>query len=96
MWPTWRAVSSRRWNTTQRSVVGRISPDEVRSREPAPSKTTSAASVSLVEGDDVVDRPSLGHVEHSLSPRHVHGLAGEDDPHPQPFGVAQVDHDGAQ
>ena len=33
MWPAWRAVSSMRWTTTQRSVVGRISPREGRSKE---------------------------------------------------------------
>ena len=46
MWPTWRAVSSIRWVTTQRNVVGRMSPAERRSNDAAPSRTASAAAVS--------------------------------------------------
>ena len=46
MWPTWRAISSTRCVTIQRSVVGRIAAVEGRSSEPADDARYSERSTS--------------------------------------------------
>ena len=94
MCPTWRAVSSITWVTTQRSVVGSASLAAARSNDGAAVQHgVGGRRLGPVEGDDLVDRPAVGQLEHVLAPGHVHRLTHEEDPHPEPLRVAEVHDD---
>ena len=94
MCPTWRAVSSITWATTQRSVVGRASgPASEVERRCRVQHGVGGRRLGPVEGDDLVDRPAVGQLEHVLAPGHVHRLTREEDPHPEPLRVAEVHDD---
>ncbi len=94
MCPTCRAASTIRWNTAQRSVVGRRSPREGRSSDgdPGPGRGQPARALLPVEGHRLLGPPALGELEHPGSPGHVHLFAGTDRPEPETLGEAEVHH----
>ena len=97
MWPTCRAVSSRRWYTAQRNVVGRRVPAgwEIEGGR-AVEHGVDQGRLGPVEGGDLVHPPALGQLEHVGAPGHIHGLPGEDGADPEAFAVAQVDDEHAE
>ena len=96
MCPTWRAVSSIRWNTAQRNVVGRRSPREGRSSEVTCSRTMSATCSPPGRTPRPPRRPSPREVEHVGPPGHVHRLAGAMARSQSRSRVAEVDDQDAR
>ncbi len=69
MCPTWRAVSSMRWKTAQRNVVGRkIAPGGEVERGGLVEDGVGQRALLAVERDGLLDAPALGQLEHVGAP----------------------------